>query len=88
MLNSDDASLDAQGWIEKMFGFAPFPGLFNLTGQPAMALPLGESSDGLPVGVQFVARYGDEATLFRMGAQLERVAPWDARRPTICAGRA
>jgi amidase len=55
---------------------------FNATGMPAMSLPLGTTTDGLPVGVQIVAPFGREDVLFRLGSQLEAAAPWDARRPS------
>jgi amidase len=84
----------ALGWIDMMmndvdeywrrvFTFSPFTVWFNLTGQPAIVLPLGRSPEGLPVAVQLVARYGDEATLFRLAAQLERARPWIDRRPPV-----
>jgi amidase len=57
--------------------------LFNVTGQPSMSVPLHWSADGLPVGVMFSARFGDEATLFRLAAQLERASPWFDRLPTL-----
>ncbi len=53
----------------------------NVTGQPAITLPLYESTDGLPIGIQFVARFGDEAALLRIAAQLEAALPWIGRRP-------
>jgi amidase len=61
----------------------PFTPPFNFTGQPAMSVPLAESRDGLPIGMQFAAGYADEATLFRLAAQLEVERPWSARRPQI-----
>jgi amidase len=57
--------------------------LFNQTGQPAMSLPLHFSRDGLPIGVQVVGRFGAEATLFRLAAQLEQAAPWADRAPPL-----
>lgn len=62
------------------FGYTP---PCNMTGQPALSLPLGLSRDGLPIGMMFAARYGDEATLIRLGAQLEEAAPWAGRHAKL-----
>lgn len=65
----------------KAFAFIPYTPVFNATGQPAMSVPLHWNAAGLPIGVQFVGRFGDEATLFRLAGQLERAQPWFHRRP-------
>ena len=61
----------------------PFAAPFNMTGQPSLSLPLAMSSTGLPIGMMFSGRYADEATLFRLAAQLEKEMPWKDRRPAI-----
>jgi len=65
----------------KSLEFIPYTPLFNVTGQPAVSLPLHWNAAGLPIGVQFAARWGDEATLFRLAAQLEQARPWANRAP-------
>ena len=70
-------------WLEP----APNTMLFNMTGQPAMSVPLHWNPAGLPIGVQFVGRFGDEATLFRLASQLEVAKPWAGRRPPLLAGK-
>jgi amidase len=74
---------DVDEYWRRVFAFSPFTVWFNITGQPAMMLPLGHSASGLPVAVQIVARYGDEATLFRLAAQLEAAKPWFDRKPPV-----
>ncbi len=82
-LDADDASLTARGWYDRIFDVAPFTAVFNATGQPAVSLPLGTTGDGLPVGVQAVARACDEATLLGLAGYLEAAMPWDGRRPAV-----
>ncbi len=63
--------------------FAPFTPIQNVTGQPAMNVPLCWNNAGLPIGTHFVGRYADEATLFRLAAQLEQARPWIDRKPPL-----
>jgi amidase len=74
------------GAVRTLLGMAqacPFPGHWNLTGQPAISLPAGTSADGLPVGVMAVGRDGEEATLLGIAAQLESELRWTDRRPPV-----
>jgi Asp-tRNA(Asn)/Glu-tRNA(Gln) amidotransferase A subunit family amidase len=68
-----------ESFYRNVSGVSDFTSLFNVTGQPAMSVPLHTGSNALPVGVQFAARYGEEGLLFRLAAQLERAAPWKDR---------
>mgnify|MGYP001554421751 CR=1 FL=1 len=61
----------------------PYTPPFNFSGQPSMSLPLEVDANGLPIGMMFTGRYSDEATLFRLAAQLEKEAPWKDRRPQV-----
>ncbi|WP_017325297.1 amidase [Synechococcus sp. PCC 7336] len=80
--------LDATGQIaQRSFDFTPYTSPFNVTGQPAMSVPLHWSDRGLPIGMQFVGRFGDEATLFQLAGQLESAQPWQSRLPPIVAER-
>ena len=69
--------------LDRAIAFVPFTPTCNITGQPAMSVPLFWNDAGLPVGVHFVAGFGDEATLFRLAAQLEAARPWADRRPPV-----
>ncbi len=79
----------ATGAIDKMaldnLSKTPFTQLANFTGQPAMSVPLYWSSDEMPCGLHFMGRYGDEATLLRLAAQLEKAQPWFNKRPAVFA---
>ncbi|HZX42157.1 MAG TPA: amidase family protein, partial [Myxococcaceae bacterium] len=70
--------------VDRVFDFIPFTPLANFAGLPAMSVPLGWA-DGLPIGVQFIGRFADEATLFQLAGQLEQAAPWTGRRPRVSA---
>ena len=72
---------DLDAYLERMWGHLAFTPLYNLSGCPAASLPLHMTPDGLPVGVQIGASFGNEALLFRLSAQLEEAAPWWDRRP-------
>ncbi len=75
--------IDFAAWGARTAAFSPFTQVENMTGQPAMSVPLGMSKAGLPIGVMFVGRYGDEAGLLRLAGQLEQAAPWKDRRPSL-----
>jgi amidase len=66
-----------------IINYIPFAALQNVTGQPAINLPLSWSKSGLPLGVQFVGRFGEEHVLLQIAAQIEKAAPWSKKRPPI-----
>jgi amidase len=79
------------GWMtgehegERIASFMPYTAQFNVTGQPAISLPLHWTPEGLPVGVQLVAEFGREDVLVRVASALEQAAPWADRRPAVSA---
>ena len=81
--NSPDYSV--REWIERILEVGPFTAPFNVSGHPAISLPLGESAEGLPIGVQLVAARRGEELLLRVAAQLEQSSPWKNREPPIFA---
>jgi len=69
-------------WSDAAFMFA-----FNISGLPAISIPTGLTRENAPVGVQIVGRHGDEATVLQLARLIEQAAPWDHRRPAICASQ-
>ena len=71
--------------LEPSVAAVPNTALWNATGQPSMSMPL-HWADGLPIGVQFTARYADEGLLFRLAGQIEEACPWIDRLPPLLTG--
>jgi amidase len=84
-LDANDPALDAEGWMRRRYDVCSFTQLFNISGTPAISLPLGWTSEGMPIGVQLAAPMCEEATLIRVGSKLEEAMPWRMRRPSIHA---
>jgi amidase len=76
-------SEDPRRWLQVAHSMVAFTRTQNITGQPAMSVPLYWNEDNIPIGVQFAGRFGDEATLFRLAAQLEQARPWADKMPPI-----
>jgi amidase len=74
---------EPSAYMERLLTFMPNTQPFNVSGQPAMTLPLGQSQTGLPIGVQFVGQPAGEGLLFRLASQLEQAAPWASRCPRL-----
>ena len=79
----DACSDDPWGDFRLSGEFTPYTALFNVTGQPAISVPLFKGDDGLPLAVQLAGRPADEATLLSLAAQLEEARPWVDRRPEL-----
>jgi amidase len=82
----DPAPGDPLAGFIRAASFTPFTPPFNVTGQPALSLPMSWTHEGLPIGVQLVAAYGREDVLVRVAAQLEEACPWASHRPPISFG--
>lgn len=79
----DPANVEPKEVGKRQGAAFPFTPPFNFTGQPSMSVPLHMSQSGLPIGMMFTGRYADEATLFRLAAQLEAETPWAGRHPPV-----
>ena len=75
--------VDLAAYAGEALSYSPYTAIANMTGQPSMSVPLHWSADGLPIGTMFTGRYGDEATLLRLAAQLEKAQPWAQKRPAL-----
>ena len=84
-LGEIDVMGDLSSIPRTLAGYMPGTAMFNMSGQPAMSVPLAWNAAGLPLGMMFAGRFGDEATLFRLAAQLEQERPWKDRKPSVCA---
>jgi amidase len=82
----DDTGPDPLAAFDRARQTGGFTGGFNITGQPAISLPLYWNADGLPIGVQLAAKFGREDLLIRVGAQLEEASPWEESHPPVFAG--
>jgi len=81
-----NGEFSAEEFLEANDALYQYVGVFNITGHPSVSLPLAQSHSGLPIGVQIVGRFGDEATLVRIARDLEEAIPWSQRQPNIRAG--
>lgn len=74
-------------FVNNISGFGPFTAIYNMTGQPAMSVPLASTREGLPIGMMFAAAYGQEGLLYRLASQLEAERPWRSRRAPYAVPR-
>ncbi len=82
-IKADAEVPDLTAYFLEAFRLSAFTAQYNLTGQPAMSIPLHLSPLGLPIGAQFVGRYGEEETLLSLAGQLEMALPWASRHPPV-----
>ncbi|MER8912127.1 amidase [Mesorhizobium sp. M0854] len=85
IFSATNRTVSAEEAVEADTAICQYTGVFNVTGQPSVSLPLAQSASGLPIGIQIVGRFGDEATLVRVARDLEGAIPWRHRRPGVQA---
>ena len=78
-----DGGLSYDALIERLQNYVQYTALYNVTGAPAISLPLSMSPNGLPIGAMFAAKLGDEKTLLELAYELEEVKPWAGRKPMV-----
>lgn len=83
VIDGRNREISASDWWRTMERFHPNQCVFNMTGQPAMSLPLGQSASGLPIGVQIAGRFAEEHVLLSLAAEFEEAMPWVDRRPPV-----
>jgi amidase len=81
-----DVRVDFPEALERLLNYAQFTGLYNVVGAPAISLPLATAKSGLPIGVMFGAKVGDERTLLELSYEIEEASPWSGRRPPHFGG--
>ncbi|RWP97611.1 amidase [Mesorhizobium sp.] len=84
--SATNPAVSAEEYVVGDTAICQYTGVFNVTGQPSVSLPLAQSASGLPIGLQIVGRFGDEASLVRVARDLEEARPWAGRRPRVRAG--
>ena len=83
LLGTMSLDLPLPQFVQAVVPYSPFSAVYNMTGQPAISLPLHWNEEGLPIGVQFAARIGEESLLLQLAGQLERARPWFQRRAAL-----
>ncbi|MCA1371762.1 amidase [Bradyrhizobium sp. BRP14] len=85
--STTNETLSAEEFVEADASLCQFLGVFNVTGHPSVSLPMAQSAGGLPIGLQIVGRFADEATIIRVARDLEEARPWIHRKPEDRAGK-
>jgi len=79
----DMSSQDVATYIQRLSSYSCFTGIYNQTGQPSISLPLGFSSNELPIGSMFTAKFGNDSLLISLASQIEKEDPWIDKKPPV-----